>query len=91
MSKRVTRPAPQGVAGEPSYYGWQMRATATKLTIAERAKGIRGVATPTKRAGSTSRPAEVTRAGKSVKCRANKSTGDESGANQGHSLEAPDG
>jgi len=46
-----------------------MRATATRLTDAERAKGIRRVAIPSE--------------GKSVKCRADKSTGDESKANRG--------
>lgn len=46
-----------------------MRATATRLTAAERAKGIRRVAIPSE--------------GKSVKCRADKSTGDGSGANRG--------
>jgi len=54
-----------------------MRATATKLTIAERAKGIRRVAIPIE--------------GKSVKCRADKSTGELVGCEQGLSLEAPDG
>lgn len=43
--------------------------SATKTVIAERAKGIRKVAIPIE--------------GKSVKCRANKSTGDESSANRG--------